>query len=89
MYLNIKKNKKFPKKLKKLSIKKKKISDDFMKYWHEVLQSKYYIVDKFNHEYVTKSRPKRFKTVLEIGAGDGEHIYYEKLNKKNLKIILL
>ena len=56
-----------------------------MKYWHEVLQNKYSIVDKFNHEYVTKSRPKRFKTVLEIGAGDGEHIYYEKLNKKKLK----
>ena len=85
MHLKIKKNKNFPKKLKKLSIKKKKISDDFMKYWHEVLQSKYSIVDKFNHEYVTKSRPKRFKTVLEIGAGDGEHIYYEKLNKKKLK----
>ncbi len=85
MYLKKKKNKNFPKKLKKLSNKKKKISDDFMKYWHEVLQSKYSIVDKFNHEYVTKSRPKRFKTVLEIGAGDGEHIYYEKLNKKKLK----
>ena len=72
----------FPKKIKKLSIKKKKISDDFMKYWHTVLRDKYSIVDKFNHEYVVNSRPKNFKNVLEIGAGDGEHLYYEKLNRK-------
>ena len=75
----------FPKKIKKLSIKKKKISDDFMKYWHTVLRDKYSIVDKFNHEYVVNSRPKNFKNVLEIGAGDGEHLYYEKLNRKKLK----
>ncbi len=76
---------KFPKKLKKLSIKRKKISDDFMKHWHGVLRDKYTIVDKFNHEYIVNNRPKNFNNVLEIGAGDGEHLYYEKLNKKKLK----
>ena len=83
--LSYKNTNKFPKKLKKLSKKKKKISDDFMKYWHSILREKYSIVDKFNHEYVVNSRPNKFKTVLEIGAGDGEHLYYEKLNKKKLK----
>ena len=50
----------FPKKIKKLSHKRKKISDDYMKYWHTVLRDKYSIVDKFNHEYVVNSRPKNF-----------------------------
>jgi len=83
--LNKKSNSNFPKKLKKLSIKKKKISDDFMKHWHGVLRKKYGIVDEFNHKFVVNSRPNRFKTVLEVGAGDGEHLYYEKLNKKKRK----
>ena len=77
--------KKFPKKIKKLSLKQKRISDDFMKYWHSVLHNNYSIVDKFNHEYVVNSRPKNFKNVLEIGAGDGEHLRYEKLSKKKLQ----
>lgn len=85
IYKSSKNNNNFPKKLKKLSSKQKKISDDFMKYWHEVLRSKYTIVDKFNHKFIVNSRPNRFKTVLEIGAGDGEHLYYEKLSKKKLK----
>ena len=75
----------FPKKIKKLSHKRKKISDDYMKYWHTVLRKKYNLVDKFNHKYVVTTRPASFKTVLEIGAGDGEHLHYENLNKNKLK----
>ena len=52
--------KKFPKKIKNF-FKAKRISDDFMKYWHSVLHNNYSIVDKFNHEYVVNSRPKNFK----------------------------
>ena len=57
-----------------------------MEYWHKVLQTKYNIVDKFNHNYVVDSAPKNFLTTLEIGCGDGEHLKYEKLTeiqKKN------
>ena len=52
-------NKKFPKKLKKLSKKKKFISDTFMKLWHQELK-KFSFIEDFNHNYVAKS-----KTILK------------------------
>lgn len=55
------------------------ISNDFMKYWHEVLPQKYGLVDRFNHEYVVRHAPRNFSRTLEIGAGIGEHLKYEKL----------
>lgn len=60
------------------------ISNDFMKHWHEVLanHSRYTMIEKFNHGYVTKRVPKNFVSTLEIGAGLGEHLEYEKLTKK-------
>ena len=51
-----------------------------MKYWHEVLPKRYGIVDKFNHSYPVKTAPARFSRTLEIGAGTGEHLSYEKLS---------
>jgi ubiquinone/menaquinone biosynthesis C-methylase UbiE len=76
--------KKFPKKLKKLSKKKKIISDSFMKLWHLELKKNFFI-ENFNHNYVAKSNiilKKKIKT-LEIGAGIGNHLYYEKLLNQN------
>jgi SAM-dependent methyltransferase len=62
-----------------LTEEQKRISDDFMKYWHEVLPRKYGLVDDFNHRYVVRHRPPSFCTTLEIGAGLGEHLAYEEL----------
>lgn len=70
---------KFPKKIKKLSKKRKIISDSFMKLWHQELK-KFSIIENFNHNYVAKSNilsKKKIKT-LEIGAGIGNHLRYEK-----------
>lgn len=70
---------KWPKVLPPLTAEQKKLSDDFMKLWHEVLPQKFGVVEKFNHSFpVLHSRPG-FKTTLEIGAGLGEHLHYEKL----------
>jgi SAM-dependent methyltransferase len=72
---------KWPKVPPALNAEQQCIGNDFMKRWHEELagRSRYGLIEKFNHEFPVKwSRPD-FKTTLEIGAGLGEHLHYEKL----------
>jgi SAM-dependent methyltransferase len=69
----------WPKIIPPLNAEQKRISDDFMKYWHEVLPKKYGVIDDFNHGYAVRHAPEDFRTTLEIGAGLGEHLAYEKL----------
>ena len=70
---------KWPKILPPLTPEQQRISDDFMKLWHEVLPKRFGIIETFNHEFPVKYSRPDFKTTLEIGAGLGEHIHYEKL----------
>ena len=70
----------WPKAIPPLTPEQRRISDDFMKYWHEVLPRKYGIVDDFNHKYPVTHAPAAFTSTLEIGAGLGEHLAYEKLS---------
>ncbi|WP_145576271.1 class I SAM-dependent methyltransferase [Yersinia mollaretii] len=76
-----KKPNKWPKLFPPLTEEQQRISNDFMKYWHDVLPKKYGFVDRFNHTYPVKNAPKDFFRTLEIGAGIGEHLYYEKLTE--------
>jgi ubiquinone/menaquinone biosynthesis C-methylase UbiE len=69
----------WPKVLPSLTPEQKRISDDFMHYWHEVLPRRYGIVDDFNHKYPVRYAPQQFSRTLEIGAGLGEHLLYERL----------
>jgi ubiquinone/menaquinone biosynthesis C-methylase UbiE len=69
----------WPKILPELTPEQQRISDDFMRYWHEVLPRRYGVVDDFNHRYVVRHAPAQFIRTLEIGAGLGEHLKYEKL----------
>ena len=55
-----------------------------MRHWHEVLPQHYSIVDRFNHEYVVRSAPAQFVRTLEIGAGIGEHLEYERLTEEQV-----
>ncbi len=71
---------KWPKRFPPLSKEQERISDDFMHHWHEVLPKKYGVVDEFNHNYAVKHAPANFERTLEIGAGIGEHLKYEKLS---------
>lgn len=75
------KEQKWPKTFSELTAEQKHISDDFMKYWHEKLSAhkRYGLIEKFNHNYSVKNSNKEFTTTLEIGAGLGEHLAYEKL----------
>lgn len=78
---NITSANKWPKKFPPLSVEQQYISDDFMRYWHEVLPKKYGVVDEFNHQYAVKNAPLSFHRTLEIGAGTGEHLLYERLSE--------
>ena len=71
---------KWPKKLALLTPEQQRISDDFMKHWHEVLPSRFSILDRFNHAWPVSHSPPGFRATLEIGAGSGEHLEYEKLS---------
>ncbi len=70
----------WPKVLPLITDEQRRISDDFMRHWHEVLPRRYGVIDKFNHSYPVRSAPAAFQRTLEIGAGIGEHLEYEKLS---------
>jgi len=70
----------WPKKVPELTSEQKRISDDFMKYWLEILPQRYGLIETFNHGYAVKHLAGAFKTTLEIGPGNGEHLRYEKLS---------
>ncbi|TAL75471.1 MAG: class I SAM-dependent methyltransferase [Burkholderiaceae bacterium] len=76
----IKQHSKWPKTFPPLTSEQQLISNDFMKYWHEVLPRHFGFVDEFNHRYVVKTAPAGFSRTLEIGSGIGEHLKYERLN---------
>jgi SAM-dependent methyltransferase len=73
----------WPKELPPLTPEQRRISDDFMKYWHEVLPRRYGLIERFNHTYPLKAAPVMAGwCTLEIGAGLGEHLKYENLDKQ-------
>ena len=81
---------KWPKTFSPLSKKEKEASEAFMKRWHLVLPKKYRRIETFNHNFPLRKLPakKRYKT-LEIGAGLGEHLSYEKLEQQDYYCIEL
>ena len=63
-----------------MTAEQKQISDAFMKVWHQELPHRFGIVERFNHSFPVKHSHPGFKTTVEIGAGLGEHLDYEKLS---------
>ena len=70
---------KWPKTFPPLDEEQKRISDDFMRHWHEVLPRRFGRIEKFNHGYPVVHAPPNFRRTLEIGAGLGEHLEHEHL----------
>jgi SAM-dependent methyltransferase len=80
----------WPKRLPDLTSEQQAIRDDFMAYWHEVLPRRYGLVERFNHRYPLSDRPaKTGCRTLEIGAGLGEHLAYERLTDQDYYCIEL
>lgn len=73
---------KWPKILPLLDAEQQRINDDFMLYWHEVFAKKMGFADRWNHQYVIRHAPRAFTRTLEIGAGLGEHLAWEKLSPR-------
>jgi len=71
---------KWPKVVPGMTEEQQRISDDFMRHWHEVLPRRYRVIDDFNHRYPVQHAPEGFNRTLEIGAGLGEHLEYEQLS---------
>ena len=75
--------KKWPKKIPNLTTRQIEIREDFVKHWLSVLPNKYNVIEKFNHGFPeNKGFFDNCKT-LEIGAGLGEHIKYELINRQS------
>jgi len=75
---------KWPKVLAPLSAEQKSRHDEFMRLWHEHLPVRYGKIESFNHNFPVKHAQRSFRTTLEIGAGLGEHLQYEKLTDEQL-----
>ena len=71
---------KWPKTFAPLTAEQEAIRDDFMRHWHEVLPRRFGVIDRFNHTYPVRHAPAGFARTLEIGAGLGEHLDYERLD---------
>jgi SAM-dependent methyltransferase len=73
-------NSKWPKVLPPLTPEGQRISDDFMRRWHEQLPGKFQMLERFNHGYPVRHGPKEFMSTVEIGAGIGGHLDHENLS---------
>ncbi len=78
----------WPKSIPTLSADQVEARENWMKYWHEVLPSKYGLVEDFNHGYPASQKPKNknIKT-LEVGAGLGEHLSWEDLSNQEYHML--
>jgi SAM-dependent methyltransferase len=73
---------KWPKTLMALTPEQRKIKDDFMRQHLEAIQTSWYgFVEKFNHGYPLRTFSPGQKT-LEIGAGIGAHLKWEKYTEQ-------
>ncbi len=70
---------KWPKVLPPMTPEQIRTSDAFIKLWHEQLPRRFGLIETFNHNFPVKHSHPGFRTTIEIGAGLGEHILYEKL----------
>jgi SAM-dependent methyltransferase len=80
----------WPKPVPPLDAEQQRISNEFMRHWHDVLPTKYGAIERFNHGYPLRFLPDQesFKT-LEIGAGIGAHLAFEDLTRQDYHCVEL
>lgn len=77
----------WPKKLAELTPEQERIRDDFFNCWLEELPKRYSYFDQFNQKYPLRTfrngpeQDGRIRT-LDIGAGRGEHLAFEALERQ-------
>lgn len=70
----------WPKSVPVLTPEQQMAREGFMLGWHEILPKKYALVEDFNHSWISKLPIKRNSKSLEVGAGIGEHFFWENHN---------
>lgn len=60
-----------------LTAEEMRIGEDWQAFWLTRAQKRFSGIQRFNHDYVLKTAGADTGTVLEVGAGDGEHIALE------------
>lgn len=71
-----------------LSPEQRRIQDDWMRHWLQVLPARYGRVERFNHEYPKRAAPPGGRT-LEIGPGLGGHARHEDLSGQDYHAVEL
>lgn len=66
----------WPKQVPELTPKQSEISDDWMKYFHEIYPERFGAIGRFNQTYPLRTAGSG-RRVLEVGAGLGEHLRFE------------
>lgn len=81
--MTLPKKQKWPKVLPELTDDQKKIKEQFLVQWLELLPARYAIIERFNHSGAFKEgdTPPMCRT-LEIGAGLGAHMEFEDIVDK-------
>jgi SAM-dependent methyltransferase len=69
----------WPKQPPALSSTQEQAREAFMMAWHEELPSRYALLERFNHTFVTGFGTPPGTRTLEIGAGIGSHLSFEDL----------
>jgi ubiquinone/menaquinone biosynthesis C-methylase UbiE len=79
-------NSKWPKKLPELTAEQSRVNDDWQKYWFEINRKNVFtrILD-FGHNFVLRKSHPGFVRTLEIGAGLGDHLDYERLSDEQME----
>ncbi len=67
----------WPKQRPELSAQQQAIMEDWYQYWLPTLSTQFGPIVRFNHTYAARTAAPGTRT-LEIGAGTGEHLLYEK-----------
>lgn len=69
---------KWPKVRPPLTEEQEAVWEDFYSLWHEVLPRRYRVVERFNQRFAKRYQHAGVRTTLEIGAGMGAHLDYER-----------
>jgi SAM-dependent methyltransferase len=71
----------WPKRITPLTTEQQDAREKWMKLWHEVLPSRYGVIEKFNHGFPANLPHPAGCRTLEVGAGLGEHFSWEKTDQ--------
>lgn len=77
----------WPKRVAPLTDEQRRISDDWMRHFHEGLPNRFGRIERFNHSYAARSA--RGGRTLEVGAGLGEHLRHEDLSAQEYHAVEL